>query len=187
MSEEILDILNADGEQTGQRLSKSEVHRQGLWHLTAHCWLVTPDGKLLVQRRSPTMDTHPNCWDISSAGHISAGETSQQGAIREFQEELGLMVAADELDYLGQVHSESVFKNGTYINREYQDIFLVTRAVHTDTLLKQHSEVSEIRLVPWSEIQQRVTAADPEFVPHEKEYQLLFSLLAKRFPYAHTR
>lgn len=48
--------------------------------------------ELLLQKRSATKKSHPNFWDISGAGHIRAGETVTEGAIRELKEELGVEV-----------------------------------------------------------------------------------------------
>jgi isopentenyldiphosphate isomerase len=181
MSEEMIDVLDAQGVPTGQVRSKKEVHQLGLWHRTVHVWIVTPTGNLLMQRRGPNMDTHPNHWDISSAGHISAGETSLQGVQREMSEELGLSIS-EQPELLGTVHGESVHQSGRYINREYQDVYLMTRNVSIDELTKQESEVSALRLMPWLVVQSHIAAKDPEFVSHDQEYQLLFSVLQQRFP-----
>lgn len=187
MTEEMIDILDAHGVQTGVVKSKKVVHQQGLWHRTVHLWIITPDGKLLLQRCGPNMDTQPNCWDISSAGHISAGESSLNGAEREL-EELGLHITANQLECLGTIHGKkSIHQNGTYINCEYQDVFLIVRDISVKELQMQRSEVSELQLMPWPVLKQKVMTDDPDFVPHQEEYQLLFSVLAKRFLNANPR
>lgn len=129
MQEEIIDVLDELGNPTGKSATKTAIHERGLWHRTAHVWIITPDGRLILQRRGPDKDTHPNCWDISSAGHASAGETSRQAAVREVQEELGLDISEQDLEYLFTVHGEGIHQEGKYINREYQDVYLITRHV----------------------------------------------------------
>ena len=61
---------------TGERKLKSEVHRDGDWHRSSHVWLLSPEGRLLLQRRSEAKVTWPGLWDVSAAGHISAGESA---------------------------------------------------------------------------------------------------------------
>lgn len=181
MSEEMIDVLDDQGEKTGISLTMDDIHSRGEWHRTVHVWLVTPRGELLLQLREPNMPTFPNCWDISSAGHISSGETSHQGVLREVSEELNLIVEDKECKYLGSVKNERVFKNGTYINKEFQDVYLITKEITLDQLTVQPSEVSDVRLLSWKKVKEHIDNKDSIFVPHDEEYNILFSELAKRF------
>ncbi len=56
-----------------------------------------------MQKRSATKKSHPNCWDISGAGHIRAGESVIDGAIRELKEELGVEVEEKDLEYIATI------------------------------------------------------------------------------------
>ena len=64
---ELIDVLTRDGRQTGARKAKHEVHRDGDWHRAAHIWIISTDGRILVQRRSPRKENNPNLWDVSPA------------------------------------------------------------------------------------------------------------------------
>jgi isopentenyldiphosphate isomerase len=98
MSEsEFIDVYSDDGRPTGS-VERSRAHRDGLWHRALHCWVVTGDGALLVQRRSAGVRHWQGLLDISAAGHLVAGE-SWTDALREVEEELGLMLTrADVVD-----------------------------------------------------------------------------------------
>lgn len=53
------------------------VHQDGDYHRAVHVWIYAEStGELLLQKRSDNKDSWPGQWDISSAGHISAGDTS---------------------------------------------------------------------------------------------------------------
>jgi isopentenyldiphosphate isomerase len=53
------------------------VHADGDYHGAVHVWIyVESTGELLLQKRADRKDSWPGLWDISSAGHISAGDTS---------------------------------------------------------------------------------------------------------------
>ncbi len=91
--DERVDILDEQGKPTGESCLKSEAHRNGLLHPTIHVWLYTPDGRVLIQQRGENKATHPLLWDVSVAGHVSAGEEVITAAIREVEEEVGLTIS----------------------------------------------------------------------------------------------
>jgi isopentenyldiphosphate isomerase len=90
MAEEYFDIVNEKNEIVGQDLRRI-VHQTGLWHRGVHVFLFTPDGRLLVQKRSQTQDTFPGTLDCSVSEHLKPGESYLDGAIRGLQEELGVV------------------------------------------------------------------------------------------------
>src|SRR4051812_32664763 len=69
----------------------------GMIHRSVHV-LVIGSGKLLLQKRSMRKDVQPGKWDTSVGGHVSFGQTYEEAARRESEEELGLRI--DELVYL---------------------------------------------------------------------------------------
>ena len=77
-SMELLDVLDEGGEPSGLVRERSMVHERGDYHRTSHVWVVRekPDGshEVLLQKRSSRKDSFAGCYDISSAGHIPAGD-----------------------------------------------------------------------------------------------------------------
>ncbi len=57
--DELLDILDTDGNPTGTTAMKSKAHRIGLFHATVHIWFYTSEGELLLQQRGKNKGTHP--------------------------------------------------------------------------------------------------------------------------------
>lgn len=155
--------------------SKEDVHRDGEWHVAAHVWIITPDGRVLLQRRSTEKENWPGYWDVSAAGHLMAGETPAEGAVRETFEEIGLRVTAEELEYVGVAREEKVLRDGTYIDREVHEIYAVQREVDPAELVLQPGEVDEVMLVPLDAIPD----VEP-LVPHELEYDLLREFMTAR-------
>jgi isopentenyldiphosphate isomerase len=143
--EEQLDVLDEQGEKTGEIQSYKEVHRVGLWHRTIHAWFLNSKGQLLLQKRSIKKQSNPGLWDISVAGHISAGQTSVEAAQRETEEEIGLMLPGSAYEYLFTVQGQGAEHNGTYINKEFQDVFLVRSNVVIEKLKIPSDEVEDAR------------------------------------------
>lgn len=57
--EESFDVLHEDGSSAGFSKARSLVHRDGDWHRSTHIWVVSTDGKVLIQKRSVDKDTFP--------------------------------------------------------------------------------------------------------------------------------
>jgi O-acetyl-ADP-ribose deacetylase (regulator of RNase III)/isopentenyldiphosphate isomerase len=154
---------------------KSDVHRDGDWHVAAHVWIVTPDGRVLLQRRSHLKENWPGYWDVSAAGHLSSGESPVEAAVRETFEELGLRIAPSELEHIAVVREESVLRDGTYIDNEVHEVFVVYRDVDLSALTLQADEVDDVMLVTLDAMR----SVEP-LVPHELEYKLLRDATAAR-------
>lgn len=178
MPDEAIDVLDASGNFTGRVKLKSDVHRDGDWHRSVHVWIVTPDGRLLLQKRASTKQSHPNLWDVSAAGHISAGESSVVSAVREIEEELGLSVAPQELRLVAQSRIEWSLNEGRFLENEFHDIYMVRRDVDVASLHLQASEVDDARLVTMDELRVLVGSRDASMVPHWREYDLVLRLLS---------
>ena len=74
---EMLDIVDENGVPTGETVDREAAHRNGIRHRTSHVWILRKrNGKtqVLLQKRSLNKDSHPGCYDTSSAGHIPSGE-----------------------------------------------------------------------------------------------------------------
>lgn len=91
--------------QQERKKKKQQAHEDGNFHRTAHVWIINDKNELLLQKRSASKKSHPNCWDISGAGHIRAEESVINGAIRELKEELGVKAKEKDLQYITTIKS----------------------------------------------------------------------------------
>lgn len=174
--DEWLDLLRDDGTASGERIPKADAHRTGAWHRAVHVWIVTPDARVLLQRRAAVKENYPSYWDVSCAGHCAAGESAREAAVRELAEELGLDVDPEELHALGQLREQCVLNGGKYVDNEVHDLFLLRRDVDVAALTLQPEEVDGVAIVAIDELRARVEARDPSLVPHAfEEYALLWN------------
>ncbi len=176
---EYLDICDSEGNKLGFTKSKKEVHEQGLWHRSVHIWIVNSKREVLIQKRSPLMDNHPNEWDISSAGHVSAGEDDMTSAQREVEEEIGLKLLPENFILIGTVKQTS--ERTGYINKEVNPVYVVKMDLEPKKIKKQEEEVSEVKFLPYKELKKVIEAKDQTFVQHPAEYKLLFEFLEKNY------
>lgn len=79
-------------------LDRDEAHTRGLLHRAGMVFIVRPDGKILLGRRSPSKDTFPDTYDCACAFHVTFGESYEEAAKRELLEETGIHAAPEYLD-----------------------------------------------------------------------------------------
>lgn len=169
--QEYLDIWNEDGNPTGVRCTKDEAHQKGFFHPTVHVWFYTSTPALLLQKRGANKQTFPNFWDVSVAGHVSAGETILEGAVREINEEIGLQLMPTDLELIDIRKNSNKFSNGI-IDCEFQHVFLCKLNIPAQNLKLQTEEVSAVRLFSFEEIELCQQKKNSEFhiVPADMSY-----------------
>ena len=132
--------------------------------------------ELLLQKRSATKKSHPNCWDISGAGHIKAGETVLEGAIRELKEELGIKINASDLKFIATVKSTKNPKN-----MEFAYVYLLRCNEKVENYIFEDDEVSEVKYVYFEELEKMVANREEGLLIHEEEYNKLFEFIRKNY------
>ncbi len=173
---EFFDVLDEEGNKTGKIKSREEVHRDGDWHKSVHIWIVNDKGEVLLQKRSPNKDSHPNMWDISSAGHLVAGDDSVSGALREIKEELGVEVLPEQLSLIGTRKKASKYTQ-TFVNNEFSDVYLLRWSLTLNQLHIQEEEVSAVKYVPLDEFRNMIHSGDKTLLMHGDEFKMLFEAL----------
>jgi isopentenyl-diphosphate delta-isomerase type 1 len=105
--------------------------------------------QVLVQKRSQFKDTNPGFWTLSASGHVTYGQSYDEAALRELEEELGVRVP---LTFL----KKTLFRSER--EQEYTSIYLGTLE---DT--PTHFDTTEVEAVKWVPI-----AKLPEFVANNQ-------------------
>ena len=143
--DELIDILTPEGKSTGKTALKSEAHKNGWFHATAHIWFFTSDEKILLQKRALTKKVFPGIWDISVAGHIGAGEEILEGAKREVFEEIGLILENKDFIKIGTRIHQVNHENGIQDN-EHHHVFIAELKTPISELTMQPEEVAGLEL-----------------------------------------
>lgn len=174
---ELIEVLDENGRFTGLVKPRELVHKTGYWHRTVHVWVVDKTGRLLLQKRSIKKESFPCRWDISAAGHIILGDTPNIAALRELNEELGIVALENELTHLFSCKSSIVLKNGLYIDNEINEVFGLNKSVALNKVIFNREEVQEVGFFTVRELKKNIESNNQSFVPHDEEYLLLFKKL----------
>ncbi len=177
--EEYIDALNPDGTLTGVKKTRKEIHRSGDWHRTVHVWIINSQGEILTQLRSHSKEQDPNKWDLSAAGHISAGDDSKTSVLREVEEELGLDVSRDELNYIAETSSSEVLNDGSYIDNELHDIYIIYKDLDMKDVVLQKEEVADVRWIKCEDMEKDIKENPTKYVDQGEEFGLVFDYIRK--------
>lgn len=168
---EYIDIFDENNNPIGEVKEKTQAHEDGNFHRTAHIWIMNDKKEILLQKRSATKKSHPNCWDISGAGHIRAGESVIDGAIRELKEELGVEAKEEDLQYISTIKSTKNPKN-----MEFGYVYLLRCNKKIEDYILEDNEVSEVKYVYYEELEKMVEKRVEGLLIHE-EYKYLFKYI----------
>lgn len=165
---EILDVVDCNGNPTGQTVERALAHAEGVRHRTSHVWLVRRRGgrvQVLLQKRSPEKDSYPGCYDISSAGHIPAGVGFLPSALRELREELGVQASPEALHYCGQRRFQftAVFHGKPFRDNQVSNIYLLWMDREPPQFTLQAEEVAEVR---WFDLETCLRAVQEDVFPN---------------------
>jgi isopentenyldiphosphate isomerase len=114
--------------------------------------------EILIQKRSPTKDLYPNCWDLSVGGHVIYGDTYEETALRELEEELGIKADLMDLVEKGEVLVLLPSSN------EYFHVFEY-KLKKTDSIKLAIEEVVETRWLGLKDLKQSMIDKNSNWYP----------------------
>ncbi len=133
--EEWMDVYDVSGKKTGKTVLRGSSLQEGEYVLCTHVILQNSDGRFLIQQRSAIKATRPGVWDIT-AGAVDAGENSLDGALREAQEEIGLQLSREKMQFLFRDQRKHTF----------HDVYYICMPFTLEQCKMQESEVQALRL-----------------------------------------
>ena len=148
---EQFDILDITGRPTGLVAEKGAALSCGQYYLGIHAYILSGESSFLIQRRALDKNFLPGGWDVH-LGHVMAGESSADCAIREIREEIGLDVPPHTLQF--------AFR---FLWEEYHhmvDVYFVDIEYAIENLKLREREVIDVRSISAGEMLNMVSAMD---------------------------
>ena len=165
---ELFDIIDENGDPTGQTVERSIAHAEGIPHRTAHIWIIrrrNEKTEILLQKRSRNKDSFPGKFDTSSAGHIQAGDEPMESALRELEEELGIHAEPTDLQFAGKFPISFVreFHGKIFRDEEIAFVYIYDHPVEINHLTLQKEEVEEVQWFDLEETYQNCRNRNTQF------------------------
>jgi len=177
--EELFDELDDNGEFTGKTIGRDLAHKNGNYHRAVVLYLVNSRKQVLLQRRSFSKKKWPGYWDVTSGGHVDAGELGLMSAIRELEEELGIKVKPQDVRYIaGRRTQTEKFEMRDYHHNEY---FVAFKDVPIAKIKLQKSEVEEVRWIDFEEFKNMVRSKDSSLTEKWAAYEMLIKYLERYY------
>ena len=158
LNEEMWDACDAWENKLGYKVPRSMAKSlaDGVFHVVVMIYTVTTDGRVLVTQRSQNK-TNPLKWEVTG-GSILAGETPQEGAVRELSEETGITAQTSDLVQLyeyADYRRHSIYHSYVYVTQPDTKVTL------------QEGETMNYRWLSYKEFVELVES--DRFVPSEQE------------------
>lgn len=157
---EILDVVNENDEVIGQA-ERDEVHRAGLLCRLIYVCFYTQNGEIILQRRSLTKKNDPGKLTTAVSGHVAAGQSYLEAAVRETLEETGVKVDANDLTDLGIIRAD--FAQGGYLSNAMRGLFAYKFSGSIDDLAVEDGEGAGFMSAPIEELSKQLNERPEEF------------------------
>ncbi|AGM97937.1 NUDIX hydrolase [Streptococcus iniae] len=162
---EYWDIYTSDRCKTGEKMKRGSVFPEGAYHLVVHVCIFNKKGQMLIQQRQKDKEGWPNYWDVTIGGSALYGESSQEAAMREVAEEIGL-----NIDLKGVRPAFTI-----NFNQGFDDTFLVQMDLDLESLVLQEEEVQAVAWAWQDDIKQMIN--DGHFIPyHHSKIDMCFDM-----------
>ena len=173
--EELLQVLDEDGNETNRLEQRSIVHKNGLFHNEVSCIVINNQKQILLQRRSKNKKSYPNCWGLF-AGHVVNYDTIKEAITKEMREEL-----------VSEIKEENIFllvdkiKNVRDDNKCFVTCFAAFINKNIDDIMYQKSEIDEVRWFSFDEFKKMVQEETGTIFKNNEYYQSIIAELEKLF------
>lgn len=169
---EYLDILDENGNRTGKRDARENIHKLGLLHAEVAAFIYTETGKILLQKRKSNKATYAGVWSITG-GHVLAGENNEDAIVREIKEELNLDIENERVTYVTTYKSKKI--KDDIVNNKFFSIYIVQINKEEFKKIKiQNEELEEIKLFSMAEIENILNSEDKQYkLPQNSEMAIM--------------
>ncbi|MDR2821422.1 MAG: NUDIX hydrolase [Mycoplasmataceae bacterium] len=142
--EEIIRVIDSEGNWTGKYQTRGYVHSHGLNYNNVCTWIINSKNKtVLIEHRSPNKEHNHDKWCLPG-GHVTGDETFVTAAKNEVREEVGIRINLNKFKFLCVTPP-----NGNSKSFKYH--FYVIRNKSYKFFRIQKEEVAEIRYIKYNE------------------------------------
>lgn len=131
---ELWDILDENGQLTGETVIRGQCIKlkEGQYHRVVHIWIMNDKNEFLIQKRAMTVESMPGMWAVTG-GSVVSGEDSKTAALREVEEELGIILDEDKIGKLTCAKRKDNFA----------DVWFIKQNINLEDLKLLEAEVSD--------------------------------------------
>ena len=169
--EEMILVLDENGNSTGEIQPRSYVHDNELWHNEIALWILNKKDKtLLLQRRAATKKRNPNKI-APCAGHVTGYDTIEESVLREAKEEYGIDISNYKLNKIRTIRCKNP-NNNCFSNH-----FYILADIPLSEVKIQKEELSEVLYITLEDLKNLVFSNSPDVaIRNNKINEEIFAL-----------
>ena len=167
---ELIQIVDENGNFTGQIIDKEEAHDKNLLHNEVAAFIINDKKQVLLQKRSANKRFNPNKWALC-AGHVDAYESLEDAILREIKEEVGLDISKDDLHQFGE--REFTIRDS---NSHITYFYYIRSNLNEKDFVIQKEELSEVKWFDIDDVIEMIKKNDSSIVFDEKRLKLFEQL-----------
>ena len=172
---EMLLVLDEDGNSTGRVLNRDFIHKNGLFHNEVSCIVINNNKEILLQKRSKNKKSYPNCWALC-AGHVIGYETIKNAILTEMNEELVMEIKEKNIFQL-----IPKMKNTREDNNCYVTCFCAIINKKAEDFLIQNEEVEEVKWFTLQQFKEMIEKEEGTIFKNNNYYNAIISALEEMF------
>ena len=152
---ELWDIYDQNRVKTGKLVERGKPMGKNEYHLVVHVWIKNSKNQYLISKRTPNK-TFANMWECTGGSAI-VGESSLKAALREVQEEIGIV--------LNPHNGKCIFdfKRQHADFPDFLDVYLFKQDININDVVYQQDEVCDAKWATKEQILKMI--AQGYFVP----------------------
>ncbi len=136
------DLFDAKRQPLNRTHIRGEALKEGEYHLVVEIWTINSKGEILLTLRHPEKDVYPDYWE-NTGGSALAGETSLEAAVRELEEETGIIARPEELEFVDSVNAKTAI----------HDVYLLIKDWPLTNIKLQDGETSDAQWVSFERME----------------------------------
>jgi len=131
------------------KMTRAEMRKKSLLHRAVAVLVFNSKGEILVHRRTKTKDIHPGVYDLKVSGCVDYGESYEECALRELNEEIGAVDVELELLFIHK-------------NQEHHDhcIVKIYTTVYDGPVKAQESEIDWFKFMELDDVKKMIGAEE---------------------------
>lgn len=171
---EYLDILDENGNKTGEKDTRENIHKFGLLHSEVAAFIYTNTGKVVLQKRKSNKVTYAGVWSVTG-GHVLFGENNEDAIIREIKEELNLEIEKEKEKVIFVTTYKSKKVKDDIINNKFFNIYNVEISEKQLEKIKiQKEELEDVKLFSIDEVENILNREDKHYkFPQKSELAIM--------------
>lgn len=135
---ELIDIYNEKREKTSKVVDRHSYKKlDNEYDLSVQIWIMNDNGEIILTKRAANK-SYPNLWECTE-GIVDWNETSEEAAIREVSEELGIDIFINEIVKMKIDREQECPK--------YTDVYFCRKNISLDEINLQKQECVDVKIV----------------------------------------